>query len=86
MTTTTFRTLNAAAAALGSPLVVGSLAEEVIDLIDGARVNADDTIYVDKAAPKSKWNAIFAGSLSSLLCERISPAAADFFRANGVRW
>jgi hypothetical protein len=84
--TPTYDNLRKAAAALGSPLVAGSPAEEVDALIDSARVNADDTVYVEHAAPESAWDAIFAGSLASLLAYGTSAAAKDFFRANGVIW
>lgn len=62
-----------------------ALHTEVSDALDSARVNANDTIYIEKAQPETEWESLFTGSLvSSLSFSTPSPAAVEWFAKHGV--
>lgn len=46
------------------------LADRVSAVLDSARVNADDTVYLEKAAPEADYNVIAIESIRSLLSDR----------------
>ena len=56
------------------------------NLLDQARINADDTIYVEKAADPKKWDKIALMSLESLLAYSTDLEVQAWFKKNGVRW
>jgi hypothetical protein len=59
---------------------------DILYTIDAARVNADDTVYLEKAAPESDWDGIFEGSLMGLLSDRdVNPDTLRWFAAQGIR-
>lgn len=61
--------------------------DEVDEALDSARINADDTIHQEKAAPESEWENLAHGSLQSHLSfASISPAAVEWFKKQGVVW
>lgn len=49
------------------------------DVIDDARINANDTIDVEKAAKGNEWDSIFRGSIETLLSDGKSPEVRAFF-------
>jgi hypothetical protein len=53
---------------------------------DSARVNADDTIYVEKSAPQEDWGKIAISSLENLLSFCSDKAVCDWYEAHGIRW
>lgn len=77
---TTFETLCRAA----QDIPPGSLADEVSYMLDAARVNADDTVYVDKSAPESDWHRIAMDSLESACAYSRNSDAVSWFLAHGV--
>lgn len=46
-----------------------NLRVDVQGLVDSGRVNADDTVYAEKAAPEAEWQALFIGSIRGLLSD-----------------
>lgn len=41
--------------------------ETINSLIDSGRINANDTVFLEKAAPVEEWETIFKGSIGTLL-------------------
>ncbi len=62
------------------------LCHRVDALVDSARANADDTIYVEKARPVEDYDAIGLASLQDLLSCSDDAEAAAWFVAQGVVW
>jgi len=62
------------------------LSHRVGYLIDSARINADDTIYTDKAAPEAQHGKIAVSSLEMLLCSCTDEEVCAWFRKQGFRW
>lgn len=60
--------------------------DEVDQLIDAARVNADDTIFVEHSMSENDWEWCFMESLCQALSYSNDTAAAAWFKAQGVRW
>lgn len=61
------------------------LRADVEQLIDSAYTNANDTIYVEKAAHSKEWDRIFTGSLGGLLTERgVDPRTIAWFAKRGI--
>lgn len=59
--------------------------EDVMHFVDSARCNAEDTVWIEKAAKATEWGALAFASLRTLLdCEPVSQAAADWFNAHGI--
>jgi hypothetical protein len=59
---------------------------EVRNLLCGGAENADDTIFVEKAAPLEDWDWIFAGSIASTLCcNQVSKQAAQWLARRGIK-
>ena len=57
----------------------------VNDLIESGHLNADETIYVEKAATPGEWADLFVGSLQCLLTGgEATPAVVAWFKKNGV--
>lgn len=57
----------------------------VENLIESGRINADDTIFVDKAAKVGEWESLFVGSIESLLCDDANVSARRWFSTRGIR-
>jgi hypothetical protein len=51
-----------------------------------AEENANETIYVEKAATEDQLAELCFGSLECLLCDSADAAAHAWFKARGVRW
>lgn len=60
----------------------------VDNILDVARSNADDTIYVDREAKPYQWNEIAVASIGSLLSEKnyTTEAVRRWFRKVGLEW
>lgn len=62
-----------------------SLRDAISNVIDSARINANDTVLLEEAVPADQWSAIFVGSIQSILaCDPHPQAVIDFFAANGI--
>jgi hypothetical protein len=80
----TFDEIKAKAAKLGTGSKLGM---EVDYILDCARVNADDTCYVEKEAPASDYNRIAVETLRDTLSSReTDKAAAAWFKRVGFQW
>lgn len=80
----TFDEIKAKAAKLGT---VSKLGMEVDHILDSARVNADDTCYVEKSAPVAEWSQIAVGTLRDILSYReTDKRAAAWFKRVGFQW
>lgn len=67
------------------------------DILDRARINADDTVYVEKSAEPDQWDQIAMGTLEMILTysdadllngyENVSAdEARDWFASRGVKF
>jgi hypothetical protein len=63
-----------------------TFASEISGLINSAEVNANDTVYTDKAATEQDWERIFWGSLEMLLGDCRDTKVTSWFKKQGVRW
>lgn len=61
------------------------LGHRVDEVLDSARVNADDTVYLEKEADASEWDSIAVGTLSSILADSKDKAVIRWFERQGVR-
>jgi len=66
---------------LGKP---EDLADRVKMMIDNAELNANDTIFVDKAATETEFDAIALATLESNLCYCGDYAVCEWFANNDV--
>lgn len=80
----TFASIQSTAAKLGTRRA--TLGARIDDILDNARINADDTVYVEKAAPVADWDRIALASLQSLLSYCGDSKAVAWFRRNGVEF
>lgn len=63
------------------------IADQIDEVLDSARINANDTIYIEKAAPESEWNLIFKGTIESILAfGDYSAEVKAWFAAQGIRY
>ena len=54
-------------------------------VIDDARVNADDTVYTERAAPEGDWDSLFRGTIALDLSSNPYPqAVTEFFVSRGL--
>ena len=59
---------------------------DILNLIESGRVNADETIYGERAAPEGEWEVLFKGTISSLLaCEAHDAVVVNFFARNNIK-
>jgi hypothetical protein len=69
----------------------------VDDVLDRARINADDTIYVEKSRPETDYDEIAYGSIAGFLCGSDDELRGDYwktspnqirawFKRHGYRW
>ena len=64
-----------------------ALRTEVQEAIESARINANDTVYTEKAATPAQWAGLFIDSLETVLCYcKPSHHAKAWFIRNGVKW
>jgi len=82
----TFEQLRNAAAAIG-PFIHGSLADRVDDVLDRARINADDTCYIEKTLPVAEYDQVALDSVACILSERETDEdVRAWFETQGVKW
>ena len=61
------------------------LRQDVDAIIDGARINADDTVYTEKT--HDSWGAMFRGSLETILaCNPHRKPVVAWFTRRGIRF
>lgn len=81
---TTFKTLRKKVDAMGD-IIIGTLADKLDDVLDRARINADDTVYVEKAQSVAQWNKIAYASIQDILSRSdTDEQAVRWFEKNGV--
>lgn len=62
-----------------------ALRTEISDIIESGRVNADDTVHVERAAPVSEWESIFIGTVQGALSYSGNSARCiAWFKSHGV--
>jgi hypothetical protein len=85
---TTFKQIQDLAQALYEARTNRVLADEVSNMVDAARINADDTCYVEKSMPVEEYDAVALTSLEQGCCyaEANQLAAVAWFTANGVKF
>jgi hypothetical protein len=59
---------------------------QISAIIDNGRINADDTVHREKAAPEGEWGSIFLSSLGVLLSDESDPKVTGWFQSHGVKW
>jgi hypothetical protein len=59
---------------------------DILDVIESGRVNADCTIYIEKAAPVSDWDRLALASLCDALSCCANPRAVAWFTKLGVKF
>jgi hypothetical protein len=80
----TFEEIKAKAAKLGTATKLGG---EVDYILDSARVNADDTCYVEKSAPAADYDRIAVDTLRDILsASETNKTAAAWFKRVGFQW
>ena len=62
-----------------------SCLNEVCDLIDSGRINADDTCFVEKSRDAADWDAVALDSVSYLLASCKDKRVINWFARRGVR-
>jgi hypothetical protein len=61
--------------------------DTVENLLDSGRVNADDTVYAEKAVPESEWFDMVKGSVTGLMaCDEPTPEVVAWFAAHGITY
>ena len=80
----TFAQIEILAAALNRNAGPQALGHRVDAILDSARVNADATIYVEKAQPEAAWNSIAVGSIRDILSYSSDARAQRWFLGIGV--
>lgn len=68
------------------PLYAGTLGSRIDSILDLARCNAEDTVFVEKARDASEYDAIALGSVESILCYSSDKPVMRWFARNGVKW
>ena len=63
-----------------------NLGGRIDHLLDSARINADDTVHIEKAEPAAEWERIALDSLGSLLSHSQDAKAQAWFRRAGFSW
>lgn len=67
-----------------SGALLGSVIDRVDGLLDRARINADDTVYLEKACPAEEWERIAMGTLQDILSYSEDGQAKYWFKRQGV--
>lgn len=63
-----------------------SLSNRIDNVLDRARINADDTCHVEKTAPAAEYDAIALATVSDILSFENDQQVAAWFAARGVQW
>lgn len=79
----TFQELRTAADKMDCLHGIGS---RVDNILDQARINADDTVYAEKARPSSEYDRIAADTVAELLSYSSDAEAQAWFRGVGFSW
>ncbi len=64
----------------------GSVLDRVDNVLDNARINADDSVYGDKSATEDQYEQIFVASIQCILSSQNDKAVAKWFAKNGVTY
>lgn len=85
-TSITFRSLEVLVSKMD--LTVGrlSLADRLDDILDRARVNADDTCYTEKTVPVTQYDRAALDTVASILSYTNDPEVCAWFAAQGMEW
>lgn len=81
---TTFKQLQDTASKM--EIVHGNLADRLDDVLDRARINADDTCHVEKTQPVDQYDYIALNTVSEILSYLDDKEVCDWFAANNVTW
>jgi len=79
----TFEQINSKAAKLDWSRGTG---KNIHNILDSARINADDTVYTNKSTTESEWDAVACNSLELLLGECKDIRLLNWFRRIGFVW
>lgn len=85
MTQPTFEELQA----LVAPICIGweTLGSRLDHMLDRARINADDTVYLEKQAPEEEWSRIALDSLRGECCTKEAEAdCVAWLEAHGLKF
>jgi hypothetical protein len=65
----------------------GTKSVEINEIAGNAEVNANDTVYTEKAVPVEQWDAVAMSTVAEqLACGSYSPATVLWFTRRGVRF
>lgn len=64
----------------------GNLADRLDDVLDRARGNADDTVYLEKTVPVTEYDAIGLATVGEILSYSTDQEVCAWFAAQGVTW
>jgi hypothetical protein len=64
----------------------GSLGDRIDEMVDSARVNADDTVYLEKAAAESDYDMVAISTLELILSDSNDEEAKTWFKSIGFNW
>jgi hypothetical protein len=67
-------------------IVQGNLAARLDYILESARIDADDTRYVEKVAPVEDYDRIVLASVAEILRHSDDAEARQWFAAHGVKW
>jgi len=61
--------------------------EAILNLMDSAQINADDTVFVDKSMPESEWATVALSTLRDLLSDKnVKADVRQWFNNQGLVW
>ena len=63
----------------------GSFADRISYIVDSGRVNADDTVYTEKAAPASDYDRIALETVIGTLAYETDKRVINWFAKRGIR-
>lgn len=81
---TTFKQVQDKASKL--EIIKGNLADRIDDVLDRARINAEDTVYIEKAQDVTKYDHVALDTVSEILSYLDDEEVCDWFAANNVTW
>lgn len=62
----------------------GNLADRINDVLDRARINADDTCYKEKAQPESEYDRIAVDTIREILSYSNDIEVQGWFKSVGI--
>ena len=78
----TYNNLTAALDTVDDP----KLKDRLDEIIDSARINADDTVDIERAAKPNEWDAIFKGTVESILSSgETNRRVHEFFKTHSTK-